>query len=273
MRRIQQYFKPGSVPEALALLQSHNARPLAGGQRVLVEEPLAPASLVDLQALGLDGLVHQDGRLRIGAMVRLQQLVDSPVVPPLLLDAARREGPLTYRHAATVGGTVATGDALSCVLLALLVLDAEVHIHQADGSKTISLLDLLADPAGALGNGLIVGVDVSGEAIGTAFAMVARTPRDRPIVAAAVRLARRGDRCAEARIALGGVAPRPLRVREVEALLSDVPFDDYLAATAARRAAADLQPPTDFRGTAEYRQAMAEVLTRRALREAWSKAL
>jgi carbon-monoxide dehydrogenase medium subunit len=272
MRRIQQYFRPGGVDEALALLAAQTARPLAGGQRVLVEDALDPVSLVDLQALGLDDLVRQDGRLRIGAMVRLQTLVHSALVPPLLADAARREGPLTYRHAATVGGTVATGDALSCVLLALLALDAEVHIRQAAGSKIISLDDLLADSAAVLAGGLIVGVDVLIEAGGTAFAMVARTPRDRPIVAAAVRVARRGDRCVEARIALGGVAARPLRVPKVEAFLTDAPFDQQLADTVARQAAADLQPPTDFRGTAEYRRAMAAVLTRRALQEAWSKA-
>ena len=59
--------------------------------------------------------------------------------------------------------------------------------------------------------------------------------------------------------------------RAAEALLAGQRFDDRLAEAAAERAAADLRPPADFRGTAEYRRAMAMVLTRRALLEAWSK--
>lgn len=271
MLGIQHYFKPGSVDEALTLLQSENACALAGGQHVLVTERTTALSLVDLQAVGLDGLTRQGGRLHVGAMVRLQQMVDSPLVRPLLADAAQREGPLTYRNAATVGGTVATNDALSHVLLALLVLDAEVQLRKVGGSSNLALDRLVDDPAGATAGGLIVGITALAEAAGTAIATVARTPRDRPIVAAVVRLTRQGDGCVEARIALGGVAARPVRAREAEALLAGRRFDDRLAGAAAERAAADLQPPTDFRGTAEYRRAMAAVLARRALQEAWSK--
>jgi carbon-monoxide dehydrogenase medium subunit len=273
MLGIRNYYRPGSVDEALALLQLENACPLAGGQQVLVAERSVPLALVDLQVVGLDGLTRQDERLHIGAMVRLQQLVDSALVHPLLADAARREGPLTYRNAATVGGTVATNDACSRVLLALLALDAEVQIRNARGSDNLALDRLLDDPAGATAGGLIVGVTALAEVAGTGVATVARTPRDRPIVAAVVRLARQGGVCTEARIALGGVAGRPLRARDAEALLSGQPFDDRRAEVVAARAAADLQPPADFRGTAEYRREMAAVLTRRALQEAWSKSL
>ncbi len=93
----------------------------------------------------------------------------------------------------------------------------------------------------------------------------------RPIVAAAVRLTRRGDVCDVARIALAGVAGRPVRAYGAEAYLAGKRLDDRLAGDVAVRVSADLQPPADFRGTAEYRREMAAVLTRRALLEAWSK--
>jgi probable selenate reductase FAD-binding subunit len=271
MLRVQQYYLPHSLDEALSLLQCQGTLPLAGGQYLLASQRPDVQALVDLQAIKINSLAIGGGQLRIGAMVRLQQLVESPDVPPMLAEAARREGALTYRYAATVGGTIVSHDPSSRVLLSLLVMDARVNLRRVGDGRTLGLDELLDDPAGAIQGGLITGVTVPAEAIGTATADVARTPSDRPIVAAAVYLVRAGNTCSEARIALGGVAGRPVRLRSAEARLAGQPFSESLAADVAAESAAGLQPRSDFRGGSEYRRAMAAVLMRRALVEAWSK--
>ncbi|MGC8879892.1 MAG: FAD binding domain-containing protein [Anaerolineae bacterium] len=271
MIRVREYHRPRTVEEALRLLQGEDAVPLAGGQRLLAKEWHEAKAVVDLQTLGLNRIETRGEYLKIGAMVRLQQLVSTPFGCPFLAEAAHREGALTYRNAATVGGTIVTHASLSCLLLSLLVLDAEVEVQRTDGSSMVALDKLLIDPACWLQRGLVTAVTVVPRTVGTAMAVVARTPRDQPIVAVAARVARQGDRCEEVRIAWGGVAPYPLRAYSVEQALSGQPLEDARIEMAMAQATAALQPASDFRGSAEYRRAMIGVLTRRALWEAWEK--
>ncbi|MGQ9500920.1 MAG: FAD binding domain-containing protein [Anaerolineae bacterium] len=271
MVRVREYYRPGTLEEALRLLQSEDAVPLAGGQQLLAEQWHRAKTVVDLQGLGLDRIEIGE-QLKIGAMVRLQQLVNTSHGCAFLAEAAHRDGPLTYRNAATVGGMIVTHDPLSCLLLSLLVLDAEVEVQRIDGAVVVALDKLLVDPARWLQCGLVTTVTVTSRTVGTAMASVARTSRDRPIVAVAARVTRQERHCEEVRIAWGGVGPYPLRAYTVEQALSGQPLEDAEIETAVAQATAALQLCSDFRGSAEYRRAMIGVLTRRTLREAWSKA-
>ncbi len=270
--RVREYHRPRTVEEALGLLQSEDAVPLAGGQQLLAKQWHGAKAVVDLQALGLDRIETRGEQLKIGAMVRLQQLVDTPHGCTFLAEAAHRDGPLTYRNAATVGGTIVTHDPLSCLLLSLLVLDAEVEVQRTDGASVVALDKLLVDPARWLPRNLVTAVTVTPRTVGTAMAIVARTPRDRPLVAVTAQVTRQGERCGEVRVAWGGVAPYPLRAYTVEQALSSQTLDDARIEAAVAQATAELLLSSDFRGSAEYRRAMLSVLTRRALWEAWSKA-
>jgi len=227
---------------------------------------------VDLQALGLDEMLYEGFHLHIGAMVPLQRLVESLTVGRFLAEAARQEGPITYRNAATIGGIIATGNPLSFLLIALLALDAQVHLRLPDPA-TVSLDRILDAPSKFLDGGLIIGVTaLSAEgAPGVAMLRVARTPRDKPIVAVAVRVTRDGDLCGGVRIALAGVADRPICAYAVEDRLKGQPFDKGLVDVAVTNLVEHLDPPSDFKGSSEYRREMAAVLTRRALLEACEK--
>jgi carbon-monoxide dehydrogenase medium subunit len=273
MLRISEYHRPQTLDEALTLLQRSRASvPLAGGTDLIPSRAPHAQAVVDLQALGLDELSVEGFHMHIGATVSLQRLVESPLVGEFLAEAARLEGPITYRNAATVGGTIASGDALSHVLIALLALDAEVHLRLPDPA-TVSLDRILDDPHKFLDGGLITGVTALSPhgAPGTAMARVARTPRDRPIVAAAVYVIRERERCGGAHIALAGVADRPMRIYEAEERLKGQPFDRELVDVTLKAAVEHLKPPSDFKGSSEYRREMAAVLTRRALLEAWDR--
>jgi carbon-monoxide dehydrogenase medium subunit len=77
--------------------------------------------------------------------------------------------------------------------------------------------------------------------------------------------------CKEVRIALGAVAPTPIRAGSAEAILHGKVFTEGLAALAARMAGTECRPITDIRASQDYRCSMVEVLTKRALLQAMSR--
>lgn len=78
-----------------------------------------------------------------------------------------------------------------------------------------------------------------------------------------------GNRCQEARIALGAVAPTPIRVPKAETILTGEILSDETIEKAAEQAAIEARPISDLRASAEYRRELVRVLTRRALKRAW----
>lgn len=252
----QAYHRPQSVEEALQLLsrQGLNTAIIAGGTQLNSHLSAPDASsvdeVVDLQATGLDQVTHNENgssselpsnRLTLGAMVRVQTIVDDEQAPPLLREMARREGPNTFRNAGTIGGVIVAADPQSELLAALLVFEADVTMHTTAGAHTMALGDFLDDVRGHLQSGILTGVALQ-TAGSTAHARVARTPEDDPIVAALAR-----HKNGAALLALCGVAPTPILAGP----------DDI----------ADLDPPADFRGSSEYRKEMARVLAKRVLNE------
>lgn len=232
MATVSRYSRPSSLDEALTLLGRPRAVVLGGGTSLNACPTTEPVEVVDIQALELGGVeTLARGAARIGAMTTLQQLADSDL-PAAVREAARRELPSTLRAQATIGGTVATGDAESELLAVLLVHDASVALS----GRHVTLGELLGElplRRGALITA--VTIETSGRC---AVARAGRTCADRPIVAAAVRLAADGTR----RVAVAGVAARPVLVDDPD----------------------ELDPPSDFRGSREYRRALAEVLVARA---------
>ncbi len=242
MQKITAYHRPSSLKEALALLGRSEVRtvPIAGGTTLVASAAATFQEVVDLQAVGLDAIGGSADGLRIGAMTRLQDIIDDEHVPELLRGATKREGPNTFRNAGTLGGAIVEANWESELLAALMVMECVLSIQGTGSTRSITLADFLAEPAAALREGLLtqVSIKANGE---TLAAHVARTPADRAIVSAAVRKLDNG----EVLLALSGVANVPLIVAPDEVQ--------------------HLQPPGDFRGSSDYRHSMATVLTERVL--------
>ena len=105
---IEAYHRPSTLEQALDLLDSDHAAVLAGGTSLIAGD--GPDAVVDLQDLGLDSIALDGDRLAVGAMTRLRDFAASDLVPQPLRQLAMREAPNTIRNAATIGGTVASGD-------------------------------------------------------------------------------------------------------------------------------------------------------------------
>ena len=243
MPQLKAYHRPKTVQEALQLLSRPqiNSAILAGGTYTIARLSERVDEVVDLQAIGLTNVDFTGKGVMLGAMVRLQTLVDDNRMPDLLRRATRREGPNTMRNVATIGGVIAGPYRESELLAALLVLDAQVKIQTITDTKTILLNDFLLDVPAALNSGLITSVSLA--TMGkTATACVGRTPADTSIVAAIGRIADDG----QIRLALTGVANLPVLVDP-------------------NNVKAAVNPISDFRGSKEYRRHMAATLTKRVL--------
>jgi CO/xanthine dehydrogenase FAD-binding subunit len=243
MTEVSAYWRPATMQEALALLQRGGTIAIGGGTKVNAAPDGRPAEIVDLQALGLGRIERLPGGIGIGAGATLQRIATDAAVPAVVREAARREEPSTLRAAATLGGCVAAGRWDSELLAALLAYAATVTLAGPDGDRLVGLDALLAD-RGQLAGRIITHVAAATGGAAQA-ARTGRTPADRPIVAAVARQA--GDTW----LALAGVSATPVLTRAAGADL-----DGWLDR---------LDPPADFRGSAEYRRALAVTLARRVL--------
>jgi CO/xanthine dehydrogenase FAD-binding subunit len=245
MPNVKAYHRPANLNEAVSLLSRPriNTAIIGGGTYIVAHMSDTVDEVVDLQAVGLTEVTYNDDQVKFGAMVRLQTIVEDSQAPALLRDAAYREGPNTFRNAATVGGVVVGASNESELLAALLVFEAEVQIRTMQGARHLSLADFWGDIPAALKGGIVttVSLTTTGQ---TASARVGRTPADQPIVAAAARLAPND----QLYLALCGVAPTPVLVDP-----------DNIKGV--------INPPGDFRGSAEYRRHMAAILAQRVIDE------
>ena len=249
---ILEYHRPKTIKEALQLLNRTTppTRPLAGG--TLLNRPdQAAIAVVDLQSLNLDTFEPRGNLLRVGAMVRLQTLLEIADLPAGLLDALRHEAPINLRQAGTIAGTAVAGDGRSPFLAALLALDASLEIRHAEtGTARIDLGDWLPLRRARPGE-LITSIELPVN-VRLAYQYVARTPADLPIIGVALAQWPSG----RTRVALCGWGGMPL-------LALDGPEPGGVEA-AVTSAASDAD---DAWASGEYRQAIAPILARRALEQ------
>ncbi len=247
---ILEYHRPKTLKEALQLLNRSKplTRPLAGG--TVLNRPGEDAmAVVDLQALGLEHYEVRGNLLRVGAMVRLQTLLEADETVDGLKDVIRHEATVNIRQAATIAGTAAAGDGRSPLLAALLAMDARLEIHHAEaGISRTDLGDWLPFRGTRRGE-LITALELPLN-VRLAYQYVARTPADQPIVGVvAVRWP-----AGRTRLALCGWGAAPW-------LVLDGPepggVEEAVRSTAANS--------SDQWASSAYRQAAAAVLARRAL--------
>ncbi|MEZ4671497.1 MAG: FAD binding domain-containing protein [Anaerolineae bacterium] len=241
---ISQYFRPKTIDEALQLLIGTKNKTMVLASQLLPDTQLEETveAVIDLQAVGLDKVEAHAGGLKIGAMTRLQTMVDDGIICDFTKEATHAESSSTFRNMQTIGAIVMNSDPESRLVATLLVLEAHLTILTVTGVSDVSLSEFLAEKESLLNGGILTSITVANDGK-TASAHVSRTPADKPIVAAVGRQ----DASGRTLLALAGVARTPVLVepREIDAL----------------------EPPGDFRGSSAYRKQMAQVLSQRVLSE------
>ena len=275
------YEAPETTAEAIELLAEHDddASVLAGGQSLipLLALRLArPAVLIDVNGIGeLSGVSASDGQVTIGAVTREYVAEESQTVAeslPLLAAALPFIGHEAIRSRGTIGGSLAHGDPAAELPAVARALDAEFVLRSRAGERLVPAADWFEGylTTARRPDELLVEVrfPAARKGTGTSFLEVARRHGDFAIVALATSLTLADGTISDARLAFAGMSDVPVRATEAESLLVGERPSAELFAEAARRATADIDPPSDLHGSAEYRRKVAAALVRRGLRAA-----
>jgi aerobic carbon-monoxide dehydrogenase medium subunit len=281
-----EYEKAASVEHALALLARFGpeARILAGGHSLIPMMKLRlaqPETLIDINGLTeLSYVKAAGGELRIGAMTRHAQLLDSPVAGAhfaILHDAEKVIADPVVRNWGTIGGSLCQADPSEDLSATFAALKAVMVIRSQAGTRTVSAREFHTGPyetvvgPGELLTEIRIAISPGG---GSAYAKVGRRVGDWPIGAAgaAVWLDGDGDIISAAGIGLTAVGAPQFSAPQAEDFLQGAPATEASFAQAGAIAAEHCRPSSDQRGPADYKRHLASELTTRALRLATCRA-
>lgn len=281
-------FRPKTLEEALALLSDHvpNGKPLAGGTNIVVEMRVGHhqgKSMVDLNRLQeLRGIQNDNGHIVMGGGTTVTDLLTHPLIAshglPLRQSAVVFANPL-IRNRATVAGNLVDASPAADLAPPLLALGAEVELVSKGNTRKehtrwvpldefmVGVRKTLIQPDELMRS--IRWTRPSAYSAGSFYKVGLRKADAISVLSVAVMVeCDPAGRCTLARIALGALAPRPLRANEAEAALLGHPLQADGIAEVAYLAAKATRPISDIRGTAEYRKRVTEVTVRRMLTQA-----
>jgi carbon-monoxide dehydrogenase medium subunit len=273
------YHDPRTVSEAVALLgQLENAKLLAGGQSLmpmLNMRFVQPDHVIDLNRVeGLSYIRLEGDTLHVGAMTRQRDLEFHEGVrarSPILHEALLLVGHRQTRNRGTLGGSLCHLDPSAELVTVAAALDAVVSVAGPRGTRDIPFAEFpvaFMMPAIELDE-IVTAVRFPLWPAGHGYAFVefSRRHGDFAIVSAAALLQIGGGKISRASVTVGGVAVAPVRATEVEqAITGQTPSSELFAKVCESCRSIDAM--ADIHASAEYRQHLAAVLSRRALEKA-----
>jgi carbon-monoxide dehydrogenase medium subunit len=279
-----EYHAPASLDEALDHLSRHGdkAKVFAGGTDLLVsmkKREILPQHLINLKGIQALKNMHYDKKrgLKIGGLVTLGELERSTIVREkfgTLWDAVSVMAAPQIRSLATIGGNLCSAVPSADTAPPLVALGASVTLAGKNGERTLLVEDFFKGPEASVLNPdeILSHVSIPNppkNSGGTYLKLMRRNAMDLALVGVAASLRLDGGKrvCKEVRIALGAVAPTPMRALKAEEVLMNKEADEHLAMEAGKVAAQEARPISDIRASKEYRTEMVRVLTKRAVME------
>ena len=262
------YQRASSVDEASRLLAQGgaDAKILAGGHSLipLMRLRLAqPSVLIDINGLDRElGSIRRDnGHLRIGAMTRHYQIESSDEVRrslPLLADVAGEVGDEQVRSMGTIGGVLAHADPAGDYGTLAVMLDAQIVTNKGSYNARDFFRGLFTTPLAA--DELVTEVVFPVASGPHRYEKFRRRMCDWAIVGVGAQRMEDGSW----RVGVTNAGPTPVRASGVEQALAS----GASAGEAAQKASEGLDPPSDLRGSADYKRHLATVLAQRAIESA-----
>jgi carbon-monoxide dehydrogenase medium subunit len=275
-----EYTRPGSLGEAVALLEEHGseAHLLAGGTDLVIglrKGWVAPKVVIDCKRVPemAAGIREGDGSLVIGASTVMTDVVEDPRIRehfPALVESAEVVGSVQIRNRATLAGNICNCSPAADTAPPLLVYGAFVHAAGREGARRIPIDDFIVGPnRTALGPAELataIEIPLPEKRIGSAYL---RHTRRKGTDLASITLCCSVDEDGVTRIAFGSIGPRPFLVSDDTGVLADPDVSDEAKAPILEAMFAQASPsPRSMRSGPEYRLAMLRVLGRRALQTA-----
>ena len=273
-----EYLKPDSIEETISILSQYGqkAQILNGGTDLIVgmrDRIIQPEYLVDIKDIPqLNRITYnkQDG-LNIGATVTLNEISNSKIVQtnyPILAKACKTVGSYQVRNRATLAGNICNASPAADTAPPLLVLEAKVNIISLVGEKMIPINQFFT---GVKKNVLKKGEFVTSVTVPpikdkwTGVYLKQGRKKDVDLATVGVAVVCIRD---EVRIALGAVAPVPIRAFKTEELLKGKAIDEPLLEKIVKSALAEVSPISDIRSSKEYREEIIKILLKRAILQA-----
>jgi carbon-monoxide dehydrogenase medium subunit len=279
-----EYERATSVQNAIELLEKHGpeTRILAGGHSLLPMMKLRlanPERLVDINELDeLSYIREADGEIRIGAMTRHRELLESELLArhfPIFVDAETVIADPPVRNRGTIGGSLAQADAAEDLSAVCSALKANVVIAGSGGERVVSMEDFHVGPYMTAIQDAEMLTEIRlplRPGGGSAHEKIERRAGDWAIVAVSAGLWMEGGRIADAGVALSAAGPVTVQATRSEELLRGKDPSEELFAQAGVLASQDCSPIADGRGSVDYKRHLAGVLTKRALGRAAERA-
>ncbi|MFC1971148.1 FAD binding domain-containing protein [Chloroflexota bacterium] len=277
------YFSPKSLQEAITLLSEYReaSRIVAGDTDLLVQmknRVAQPGFLINISGIRDLSYINYDEKdgLRIGALTTVGSVAKSSLVKDKFDVLARAAGTLgtpTIREQATIGGNLCNAAPSADTVPALLVLGARVKIAGEDGEKNIPIEELFMGPGCTIikHDQVLTEIqipDLPPQSGAVYIKQSRRQGADLAVVGVAVLVVIKGGIIDDVRIALGAVAPTPIRARKAEEVVKGQKLDDKLLDESGRVASLESKPISDVRSSADYRRKLVAVLVKRAIRQA-----
>ncbi len=270
------YFAASNLEEAKALLSEYGCRAsvLAGGTDLVPKinyYKSIPDVFVYVGGLPIDYIKEEGGKILIGACTPAARLAASDLLAekaPALQEAARSIGSDAIRSTATIGGNLANASPAADLATPLLAMDAEVKLERAGRTRTLPLKDFFEGPGKTAlePEELLTEIAIPVPRGRTAFLKLGRRKAlTLSIMNVAVRMVQDGDTVQTVRIAVGAMAPVPMRCTIAESMLAGKKLEQKLIDECAEHAISETSPIDDQRASAWYRRRAGKAMVARAL--------
>jgi len=277
-----EYSRATSLDDALAKLAATagDSKLIAGGHSLVPLMKLRlsePKILIDIARIpGLAGIQEKDQQIEIGAGTVHHDVASSALlqrVCPAIAECAASIGDPQVRNRGTLGGSLAHADPSADYPAVMLALDAEIHMKSAKGWRVVKAHDFFQGlfTVNLAADEIIAAVKFT-PVKAAAYAKLHQRASHFAIVGVAAALDVKNGAIQSARIGLTGAASHATRLTDVEKALEGKPASADSIMTAARIAGAKLDEiNSDLHASAEYRRAMVQVFTERALKGALAR--
>ncbi len=271
------YYRVTSLDEALKLVNElEDFKVVAGGTDLVMDLKIKrylPKNIIDISRVKeLDYIVDDGDKIRIGALTRLQEIVDSPIIKEkalVLAEAVNQMASWQIRNIATIGGNLCNASPAADTAPPLYVLNAELKLVSVDGERIVPVTKFFHGPRKTelKKNELLaeIIIPVEKDAGASALKLGRRTAFTLSIVAVATLVKVKDNKFADVRVALNSVAPTPVRAPSVEQALMGKEVSLEVVEEASKLVVNDIKPISDVRASADYRREMSVVLTRDSL--------
>lgn len=276
----KEYFKPDNYQELGKLMKDFGAEAtfIAGGTDLIPQMRTgskSPERFIDIGEIDELLLIKEEEEsISIGAATKIADIASNSLIIkhcPILSSAAGHLGNILTRNRASIGGNIANASPCCDTAPPLLTLNASVVTRNLKGEgREISIDDFflsykktILEPGELMTHIVVPKMKVKN---GGSFIKIGqRNSAAISMISMAMLMEIEVGVCKQVKIAMGGMAPVPIRAVTTEGLLIDKKIDDALIESAAKSISSEFTPISDIRGSEEYRRHLTAVLFKRSI--------